>query len=87
MDDRSVYDYTRMFEEARQVDETSFLASILRKVYGWMAIGLALSGVIAWYHHRMPVVLRREDVALWILDDRSTGRLMREEIPLAAVEA
>ncbi|MBQ7189939.1 MAG: Bax inhibitor-1/YccA family protein [Kiritimatiellae bacterium] len=38
-----------MFEEARQVDETSFLASILRKVYGWMAIGLALSGVIAWY--------------------------------------
>ena len=49
MDDRSVYDYTRMFEEARQIDETSFLSSILRKVYGWMAIGLALSGVIAWY--------------------------------------
>ena len=45
------------------------------------------SGVIARYHHRMPVVLRREDVAPWILDDRSTGRLMREEIPLAAVEA
>lgn len=49
MDDRSVYDYTRMFEEARQIDESSFLSSIMRKVYGWMAIGLALSGVIAWY--------------------------------------
>ena len=45
------------------------------------------AGVIARYHHRMPVVLGKEDVAAWILDDRATDRLMQKEVPLTAVEA
>ncbi|MBR5742417.1 MAG: SOS response-associated peptidase [Clostridia bacterium] len=42
------------------------------------------AGVIARYHHRMPVVLSSERVEEWLFDDGAVPALLRAEIPLEA---
>ena len=41
--------------------------------------------VVAPFHDRMPVILAREDVKNWILDDRMTDRLLHRPASLTAV--
>ena len=42
-------DYTKRFGSIGARQEQLAVASVFRKVYGWMAAGLAVSGLVAWY--------------------------------------
>lgn len=42
-------DYTNRFGAAPAAAATTAVASIFRQVYGWMCVGLAVSGIVAWY--------------------------------------
>ena len=42
-------DYEKQFETPAYAERSTQIATTFKIVYGWMAVGLALSGLIAWY--------------------------------------
>ena len=42
-------DYEKQFEVPAYAERSTQIATTFKIVYGWMAVGLALSGLIAWY--------------------------------------
>ena len=42
-------DYEKQFESPAYAERSTQIATTFKIVYGWMAAGLALSGLIAWY--------------------------------------
>ena len=42
-------DYEKQFEAPAYAERSTQIATTFKIVYGWMAVGLALSGLIAWY--------------------------------------
>ena len=42
-------DYTKQFEQPQYAERVVQIATTFKIVYGWMCVGLAISGAVAWY--------------------------------------